>query len=174
MITFNSPTPITSSGDIGNSSSDVTLTGIVDVYTVSFTTGQPVTLTLTNTSTVGGATTTGNKIHILAITGDLITGTSPFGSDSNHLKTIQLNSDGKFTIDSQDVYSIVTTNTNNEVTAVFNADNGFIDDLGGDNLNLTLVQFSSNKGTVKGDIMLKLLLLMPVNQLYLPVITVRA
>ncbi|BBJ32287.1 MAG: Cadherin-4 domain-containing protein [Rickettsia helvetica] len=75
-------------------------------------------------------TTTDNKIHTLAITGDLTTGTSPFGSDSNHLKTIQLNDDGKFTIDSQDVYSSVTTKTNNEGTAIFNADNGFTDDLG--------------------------------------------
>ncbi|WP_256621197.1 hypothetical protein [Rickettsia sp. TH2014] len=69
---------------------DVTLTNQVYVNNVKFTTSNAVTLTLTNTSTVGGATTTGNKIHTLAITGDLTTGTSPFGSDSNHLKPFSL------------------------------------------------------------------------------------
>jgi hypothetical protein len=138
-------------GVIQVNGNDVTLTGPVYVNNVKFTSPQSVTLALANTSVVGGATTTGNKIHTLAITGDLTTGTSPFGSDSNHFKTIQLNSDGKFTIKSQDVFTSVTTKTNNEGTAIFEADNGFTDDLGAQNLNLKLVQFSSNKGTVKGD-----------------------
>src|SRR5207237_3872265 len=90
-------------GVIQVNGNDVTLTGPVYVNNVKFTSPQSVTLALANTSVVGGATTTGNKIHTLAITGDLTTGTSPFGSDSNHLKTIQLNSDGNFNIKIQDV-----------------------------------------------------------------------
>jgi len=143
-------------GIIQVNGNDVTLTNQVYVNNVKFTSPQSVTLTLANTSTINESiTTTGNKIHTLAISNDLITGASgsgSVGSDSNHLKTVQFNGvDSKITIDSEDFYSSITTKTNNQGTAIFNANNGFTDDLGGENLSLKLVQFSSNKGTVKGD-----------------------
>ncbi len=131
--------------------SDVTFLSPAYINNLNFTTSNSVTATFKGITQIDGAATSGNKIHTIALSNDLTTGTSPFGSDSNHLKTIEFLTDNKFTIDSQDVYSSVTTKTNNEGTAIFNADNGFTDDLGGENLNLKLVQFSSNKGTVKGD-----------------------
>ena len=161
-VRFNSPNPETDARNVGTQTTavsiqingnDVSFTNdLINISNIDFTSPQAITATFASSNAiVGGATTNANRLHTIAISGDLTTGTSPFGSDSNHLKTIQLNSDGKFTIDSQDVYSSVTTKTNNEDTAIFNADNGFTDDLGGENLNLKLVQFSSNKGTVKGD-----------------------
>ncbi|WP_342269819.1 hypothetical protein [Rickettsia endosymbiont of Orchestes rusci] len=159
---FNSKNPETAPRNVGTAAAavsvqingnDVTFTNdLINISNINFTSPQAVTATFASQNAiVGGATTTGDKIHTIAISGDLTTGTSPFGSDSNHLKTVQFNSDGKFIIKSQDVYTSVTTKTNNEGTAIFEADNGFTDDLGGENLSLKLVQFSSNKGTVKGD-----------------------
>ncbi|MGN7619742.1 hypothetical protein [Rickettsia amblyommatis] len=112
---------------------------------ISFTTAQSATLSLNNTSIINESiTTTGNKIHTLAISNDLTTGAScsgSVGSDSSHLKTVQFNGvDSNITIDSEDFYSSITTKTNNQGTAIFNANNGFTDDLGGENLNLKLVQ----------------------------------
>ncbi|WP_041404110.1 hypothetical protein [Rickettsia montanensis] len=112
---------------------------------ISFTTAQSATLSLNNTSIINESImTTGNKIHTLAISNDLTTGASgsgSAGSDSNYLKTVQFNGvDSKITIDSEDFYSSITTKTNNQGTAIFNANSGFTDDLGGENLNLKLVQ----------------------------------
>ena len=160
---FNSPNPETVVKNVGTpttavsiqvNGNDVTFTNdVVNISNLDFTSPQAITVTFVSSNAiVGGATTNANRFHTIAISGDLTTGTLPFGSDSNHLKTVQFNgNDGKITIDSQDFYSSITTKTNNQGTVIFNADNGFTDDLGGENLNLKLVQFSSNKGTVKGD-----------------------
>ncbi|WP_341793148.1 hypothetical protein [Rickettsia endosymbiont of Ceutorhynchus obstrictus] len=159
---LNSPNPETNSKPVGSqgavsiqiNGNDVTFTNdVINISNIDFTSPQGVTATFASQNAiVGGATTNANRLHTIAISGDLTTGTLPFGSDSNHLKTVQFNGvDGKITIDSQDFYSSITTKTNNQGSAIFNANNGFTDDLGGENLSLKLVQFSSNKGTVKGD-----------------------
>ncbi|WP_200858173.1 MAG: hypothetical protein QFX12_03000 [Rickettsia africae] len=154
MVIFDEFTAITYSGSIGTKGmvdivqidrGDVTIQGIVKTGSISFTTAQSETLSLNNTSIINESiTTTGNKIHTLAISNDLTTGASgsgSVGSDSNHLKTVQFNGvDSKITIDSEDFYSSITTKTNNQGTAIFNANNGLTDDLGGENLNLKLVQ----------------------------------
>nr|WP_253308436.1 hypothetical protein [Rickettsia endosymbiont of Ceutorhynchus assimilis] len=162
-VRFNSATPETDAEQVGTSTvpvsiqingNDVTFTNnIINISNIDFTSPQAVTATFASQNAiVGGATTNANRLHTIAISGDLTTGTLPFGSDSNHLKTVQFNGvDSKITIDSENFYSSITTKTNNQGTAIFNANNGFTDDLGGENLSLKLVQFSSNKGTVKGD-----------------------
>ena len=50
---------------------DVTLNNQVHVNNINFTSSQSATLTFANTHVVCVATTTGNKIHTLAITSDL-------------------------------------------------------------------------------------------------------
>ncbi|QQV75716.1 hypothetical protein H6P87_01280 [Rickettsia tillamookensis] len=160
---FNSADPETIVKNVGTQTTavsiqingnDVTFTNdVINISNIDFTSPQAVTATFASSNAiVGGTTTNANRLHTIAISGDLTTGTSPFGSDSNHLKTVQFEDvDAKITIDSEDFYSSITTKTNNQGTAIFNANNGFTDDLGGKGLNLKLVQFSSNKGTVKGD-----------------------
>lgn len=153
MVIFDEFTAITYSGSIGAKGmvdivqidgGDVTIQGTVKTGSISFTTAQSATLSLNNTSIINESiTTTGNKIHTLAISNDLTTGASGSGSvgSKTHLKTVQFNGvDSKITIDSEDFYSSITTKTNNQGTAIFNANNGLTDDLGGENLNLKLVQ----------------------------------
>ncbi|WP_228368817.1 hypothetical protein [Rickettsia peacockii] len=60
---------------------DVTIQGTVKTGSISFTTAQSATLSLNNTSIINESiTTTGNKIHTLAISNDLTTGASGSGS----------------------------------------------------------------------------------------------
>ncbi|WP_341790343.1 autotransporter domain-containing protein [Rickettsia endosymbiont of Polydrusus tereticollis] len=131
--------------------SDITFLDTVYINNLNFTTPNSVTTNFKGIAQIGEATTIGNKIHTIAISNDVTTGTSSFGSESNPLKTIQFLTDSTFTANSPSIYSTITTNTNNTGTVVFNADNGFTDDLGDSNTSLNTVQFRSVKGTVKGD-----------------------
>lgn len=132
--------------------SDITFLDTVYINNLNFTTPNSVTTNFKGIAQIGEATTIGNKIHTIAISNDITTGTSSFGSESNPLKTIQFLTDSTFTANSPSIYSTITTNTNNTGTVVFNADNGFTDDLGDSNTSLNTVQFRSVKGTVKGDV----------------------
>ncbi|AFB26854.1 MULTISPECIES: hypothetical protein [spotted fever group] len=90
MVIFDELTAITYSGSIGTKGmvdivqidgGDVTIQGTVKTGSISFTTAQSATLSLNNTSIINESiTTTGNKIHTLAISNDLTTGASGSGS----------------------------------------------------------------------------------------------
>ena len=99
MVIFDESTAITYSGSIGTKGmvdivqidgGDVTIQGTVKTGSILFTTAQSATLSLNNTSIINESiTTTGNKIHTLAISNDLTTGASGsglVGSDQITLK----------------------------------------------------------------------------------------
>ncbi len=86
VVIFDESTAITYSDSIGTKGmvdivqidgGDVTIQGTVKTGSISFTTARSATLSLNNTSIINGSiTTTGNKIHTLAISNDLTTGAS--------------------------------------------------------------------------------------------------
>ncbi|MFY9590326.1 beta strand repeat-containing protein, partial [Rickettsia endosymbiont of Halotydeus destructor] len=158
---FKDTDPVITSAPIGKTApipiyiqgGDVTLTNnIVNISSANFTTPNAVTLTINSSNAqLGGATTNADDLHTIAISGDLTTGKNPFGDPTNSLKSVKLLTSGKITIDSENFYSGITTGTNNTGTAVFDADNGFTDDLGEESARLDTVQFNSVNGKVKGD-----------------------
>ncbi|WP_341788721.1 hypothetical protein [Rickettsia endosymbiont of Lasioglossum villosulum] len=153
---FIAPAPIITGGGAYFKDSDPVInndpigpTGPIPIYI----SGGDVTLTndTINISVVNFTTPNADDLHTIAISGDLTTGTAPFGDPVNSLKSVRLLTGGKINIHSEDFYSGVTTNTNNMGTVLFDADNGFTDDLGDSTNSLKTVQFSSVEGTVKGD-----------------------
>ncbi|WP_425364539.1 autotransporter domain-containing protein [Candidatus Tisiphia endosymbiont of Mystacides longicornis] len=118
---------------------------------VSFISTQYAILTLKEDSTISNITTTGNKLHSLALNANL-TIAGDVGSSENRLEEIKLLGDYTIAVNSKNFYSNVSTEKNNSGKVIFKSDDSVAyGNLGADKLRLSDVIFDSNS-TVKADI----------------------
>ncbi|WP_341763468.1 autotransporter outer membrane beta-barrel domain-containing protein [Candidatus Tisiphia endosymbiont of Beris chalybata] len=131
---------------------DVEVTEQVSVGKILFSSDKESTLTLLKAATITeGVATTGNNLHTLVLAEDFDTLTVPFGSNTNKLKTVQLQNDNLITINSNNFHSNLSTAADNTGKVLFKADGNSSYELGSSNLKLSEVIFEGNS-EVQGDV----------------------